>query len=465
MRRSVYYLVFYSIRVAIAANTTQCNGYESLCSKPYSNVTFLGAHNSYAVGSSISDNQDYDVTTQLNDGIRLLQGQGHNGTNKLGSMIELCHSSCALQDGGTLEAYLTKVKAWVVANPREVLTILWVNSDNMPAAHWAKAYVSTGLASFSYAPSNGKVSSWPSLQNLIAAGTPVINFLTSQTDYSTVPYLLGEWDNIWETPYDNTNNAFTCELDRGTRPNQLYLANHFVYKTQSILGSTIDSPDTANIGTTNSIANMNTHAQLCASQNSRYPNFFLVDYYDRAAGGTLEAVAGLNNVQYTQKTLGNGKASSSIQRFFGGQNEIRNIAIVSAAGALAFIVFWIGCCCFCCRRRRRKNSVGNDSIMKPLHNSAAHTGQNSQGSVFAPSSSSSYPRAQTNYMPVTETHEMTENHGYYYDGKRAFDTILERARPLPTPPTYQSYSPYRGSSPNRSHYQRADPWYDQRSVY
>lgn len=48
---------------ALAATT--CNGDASLCTKLYSNVTFVGAHDSYAVGTGSFDNQDKDVTAQL----------------------------------------------------------------------------------------------------------------------------------------------------------------------------------------------------------------------------------------------------------------------------------------------------------------------------------------------------------------------------------------------------------------
>ena len=44
------------------------------------------------------------VTQQLNDGIRMLQMQAHMQDD----VIHLCHSSCILYDGGTLEDYLTK---------------------------------------------------------------------------------------------------------------------------------------------------------------------------------------------------------------------------------------------------------------------------------------------------------------------------------------------------------------------
>lgn len=35
-----------------------CNGHAELCDKKYSEVVYIGAHNSYAVGNSLSDNQN-----------------------------------------------------------------------------------------------------------------------------------------------------------------------------------------------------------------------------------------------------------------------------------------------------------------------------------------------------------------------------------------------------------------------
>ncbi|PWN52278.1 hypothetical protein IE53DRAFT_7871 [Violaceomyces palustris] len=75
---------------------TVCNGDASLCSRLYSNVTYIGAHNSYAIGSTrlVTVNQEQSVTTQLNDGIRMLQAQAHKSTNSTptGAGIDLCHS-------------------------------------------------------------------------------------------------------------------------------------------------------------------------------------------------------------------------------------------------------------------------------------------------------------------------------------------------------------------------------------
>jgi hypothetical protein len=62
-------------------------------------VTFIGAHDSAFVSASeaITANQHFDVTRQLDDGIRLLQSQGHNSTTgTVDGGIELCHTSCEM---------------------------------------------------------------------------------------------------------------------------------------------------------------------------------------------------------------------------------------------------------------------------------------------------------------------------------------------------------------------------------
>jgi hypothetical protein len=48
-----------------------CNGYAEFCDRKYSNVTYVVAHNSpFHIAHNAASNQDFDVTTQLNDGIR-----------------------------------------------------------------------------------------------------------------------------------------------------------------------------------------------------------------------------------------------------------------------------------------------------------------------------------------------------------------------------------------------------------
>ena len=81
---------------ALAAPTTRdlpCNGQTSLCNRKYSNVSFIGAHDSAFVGPLPTQNQDLSVTAQLNGGIRFLQAQTHNVKIFGISNLRMCHTS------------------------------------------------------------------------------------------------------------------------------------------------------------------------------------------------------------------------------------------------------------------------------------------------------------------------------------------------------------------------------------
>lgn len=85
----LYSLLLSTFALAVQAATI-CNGQASFCSRSYSNVSVIGAHDSYAVGAgNLAANQNYTIKTQLDNGIRLLQVQGimNNGA------LHLCHTS------------------------------------------------------------------------------------------------------------------------------------------------------------------------------------------------------------------------------------------------------------------------------------------------------------------------------------------------------------------------------------
>jgi hypothetical protein len=53
-------------------NTQACNGYSEFCSRSYSNITMVTAHNSNFIRkNNAASNQDLSVADQLNDGIRM----------------------------------------------------------------------------------------------------------------------------------------------------------------------------------------------------------------------------------------------------------------------------------------------------------------------------------------------------------------------------------------------------------
>lgn len=289
-----------------------CNGHAELCSRSYGNISYVGAHNSYSVAEgSIAANQNFDVTTQLQNGIRMLQNQGHDQDGA----IHLCHSSCLLLDAGTLQNYLQDVKNWLDENPNEVITILWVNQGNIPVTQWAEAYTATGMDALSYTPTTTPVpqANWPTLTELISSGKRVVTFMDYGADYSSVPYILDHFTHFWENPYDQTDPTFPCTIDRGSADTGMYMINHYLDKNMTFFGSQIPVPDTAALEQTNAASgagSLGQSADECAAQHGRYPTFMLVDFYDIVDGSVFQAAANLNGVQYSPIAMGNGTSTS-----------------------------------------------------------------------------------------------------------------------------------------------------------
>lgn len=70
--------------------------------------------------------------------------------------------------------------------------MLIVNSDNIPPSNYASVYKSAGVDTLSYSPSSATLtaSEWPTLSTLIDSGTRLVNFLTTEADFTTVPYMI-----------------------------------------------------------------------------------------------------------------------------------------------------------------------------------------------------------------------------------------------------------------------------------
>ncbi|KAE9398454.1 PLC-like phosphodiesterase [Gymnopus androsaceus JB14] len=274
-------------------SATVCNGYSELCDRSLGNVTFVGTHDSYAVGvNNLATNQDYNITQQLTDGVRMLQSQAHNSSGT----IELCHTSCGLEDGGSLEAYLAEVKTWMDSNPDEVVVLLIVNIDDLDATEFAPVFVAAGVDTISYQPgvSNMTASSWPTLGSLIENGTRLITFLDNHADITTVPYLLDEFSNIWETAFDVTDqNAFDCAVNHTST--QMFLINHFLDQVKPA-----PSPNQAN--ETNGVSGTGSlGAQVATCEQ----------FYEYGNGSVFEVAAAANNVTYVPKRIATPKTSSS----------------------------------------------------------------------------------------------------------------------------------------------------------
>lgn len=101
--------LFAASLAATALAASNCNGNDALCERLYSNVTYVGTHNSYAVGTNAADNQAKDVTGQL---VSVCSRDYRNGfghqvrpTGSAKERVARCSRSrvsdpCAARDGG-----------------------------------------------------------------------------------------------------------------------------------------------------------------------------------------------------------------------------------------------------------------------------------------------------------------------------------------------------------------------------
>ncbi|KAG1810215.1 PLC-like phosphodiesterase [Suillus plorans] len=340
-------LVYASPTESPLRRATICNGSPDLCTRSFGNVTFVGAHDSYAVGTNnIFATQDYNITQQLNDGIRMLQMQAHNSSG----VIHLCHTSCSLLDGGTLQAYLTTVKAWLDANPNEVLSLLIVNSDTLPPSSYDTVFKAVGLDTMSYSPPSSSLleSNWPTLGSLIDSGTRLITFMDSNANFNSVPYIIDEFTNIWETAYDVTT-SFDCNVNRSNAntptATSMYLINHFL--DTLVLGQPAPDPSQAN--QTNAVTGSNSLGEqfsLCTGQQGRNPNFMLVDFYEYGGGSVFEVAATANGVTYSPATPiatpgGTGSTSPSATSSSLNLSFSRWSSVWVVIGSIAFGAFYI----------------------------------------------------------------------------------------------------------------------------
>lgn len=300
---------------------TTCNGHSGYCKRSYSNITFIGSHDSPFVGELPQQNQNIGIKAQLDMGIRYLQAQTHHSIENR-NVLELCHTSCFLEDAGTLESFLVTVKNWLDAHPNELVTLLLTNGDSVAITEFADAFSKSGIVSYAFVPSSSpqplSMNDWPTLGALIKSGKRLVVFLGKFLlknllgmyhllilcmciDYGAnttkVDYILDEFAYYFETPYDVTNPSFpNCSIDRpagASAAGRMYIVNHFL--DVDVLGVKI--PDREHAASTNAATgkgSIEAQATECEALYHRPPNVVLVDFVDK--GHVLMAQNDLNGV-------------------------------------------------------------------------------------------------------------------------------------------------------------------------
>ncbi|KAL8929338.1 MAG: hypothetical protein Q9172_000510 [Xanthocarpia lactea] len=293
-------------------NTQPCNNYPELCTRKYSNITEVAAHNSpFVAPNNAAANQALGVIHQLNDGIRMLQGQTH----LVNDTVYYCHTSCDLLNAGTAESYYTDIARWVRGHPYDVVTLLIGNGDLTNVEKYIAPLQSSGLARYAYIPPEVPmaIDDWPTLSEMILMQKRVVIFMDYNADQTSVPYVLDQFSQMWETPFSPTDRTFPCTqqrppgLSREDAEQRMYMANHNLNTELTLVGITILVPTVSLLNQTNNVTgfgSLGAMAQDCNELWSRPPNFLLVDYYNVGSGSVFEVAAEHNNVTYDRSCCG-----------------------------------------------------------------------------------------------------------------------------------------------------------------
>ena len=279
-----------------------CNANADLCSRKYSEVSYIGTHNSAFYGDLHDPrlNQVLSVSQQLDNGIRFLQAQTH--LDLLGT-LSMCHTDCALYYGGSLETYLTTIKTWLDANPNAVLTLLLTNGDAVNVTEFDSVFKTVGLDTYGFVPSTSPsplaMSDWPTLGSLVTSGNRLVVFMDYYANETAVPYIMNEFAYFFETPFDTTDPSFNqCSINRpagASADGRMYIVNHFL--DEEVFGmSDVLIPDVAALPQTNAMSgkgSIGAQVNLCEKTYGRVPNFVLLDHFN-VGGNWLGAQGNMN---------------------------------------------------------------------------------------------------------------------------------------------------------------------------
>jgi hypothetical protein len=241
--------------------------------------------------------------------------------------IFLCHSSCDILNAGTLQSYLERVTSWLRRHPYDIITILMGNQDVITPDKYINPVTASGLIDYVYTPPKipMSVTDWPTLQEMIFANTRAVIMLDYEADQHTIPWLLDEFGQMFETPFSPTNRDFPCVADRPPaewagalpREDRMYMANHNLNVDIAFAGISILVPNTLILDETNAAADVYGSLKRstldCTGMWNRPPNFLLVDYYNVGDfnGSVFQVAADANEVAYDRASCCGTQATSA----------------------------------------------------------------------------------------------------------------------------------------------------------
>lgn len=257
------------------APPTVCNGRAELCDRTFDKVAFPGTHNSMSNADDgwFPPNQEHGLRRQLDDGIRVMLIDTHEFEGGL----YLCHSSCQIGSIPLAQA-LSVIKGFMDEHPYEVLT--FIIEDNITPAQTEAAFKESGLIEYVFVHPKGEA--WPTLREMLTTQKRLL--VTAESGSPPPDWYQHAWDLIWDTPYSFTNTSeFSCDLNRGSKENDLFLMNHW-------LSAPLSDPKLAAVANEYSV--LSGRAKQCAMEGGQIPNFVAVDFY--SIGALIQVVDELN---------------------------------------------------------------------------------------------------------------------------------------------------------------------------
>jgi hypothetical protein len=305
-----------------------CNGHVALCDRAYDEVVFPATHNSMSAASESGwffPEQPDGIVAQLDAGVRVLlvdswygqptdrrgivatadtlrtealdQAREDFGDRAVNTALRLrrtaglaphgdeqaylCHSMCELGSTLWLDS-LRETKEWLDAHPREVVTLFV--QDEVSPADTARVFEEAGLLPYVFTPpADG---SWPTLGEMIDAGTRVVVLMENRGGGAALPWLIQAFDVVQDTPFlFESADDFTCELNRGDPEAPIFLVNHWIDDWKRV---------PQNSAEVNARDVLLPRLEQCQEERGQLPNFVAVDYYDR--GDLFAVVDELNGV-------------------------------------------------------------------------------------------------------------------------------------------------------------------------
>jgi len=279
------FLLLYSTIVCACSKTTDHDAELNVLGKKYDEVCFLMTHNSMNNSEKgfVIPNQTHSITNQLENGVRGLMLDTYDGDDG----IALTYHGVKIMGKQKLVDALLEVKVFLVANPKEIVTIIFQNEGSNEQLQ--TAIESIGLDKLTYTHT---AKEWPTIQTMIDKNQRLVLFV----EFNKTPqneYLMYAWGDIFDTNYTYKNiKEFDTEINRGKNGTKdLYLINHW-------LANTVGLPDKNLAHKANKRDVLGKRVQDCSVANDHFINFLGVDFYE--IGDAKAIVDSINAVRLTR---------------------------------------------------------------------------------------------------------------------------------------------------------------------